>query len=135
MAALTSGARSCWVQWPQPGSMIAGRSLGTIADCFAMNLGIGGGDKIALARHVERRNGHRRSGKGSQQLPAAIDVAPPGEGTAEPAPREFRDVNIDVGLRDPGGKDAGSVKGAPFRGIIPAANPPPADGGLSPESE
>ena len=33
------------------------------------------------------------------------------------------------------GKDAGSVKGAPFRGTIPAANPPPADGGLSPESE
>ena len=60
-----------------------------------------GGDKIALAHHVERGNGHRCSGKGSQQLPAAIDVAPPGEGTAEPAPREFRDVNIDVGLRDP----------------------------------
>jgi len=36
-AALTSGARSCWVQWPQPGSMIAGRSLGTIADCMAIN--------------------------------------------------------------------------------------------------
>jgi hypothetical protein len=37
MAALTSGARSCSVQWPQPGSMIAGRSLGTIADCLVMN--------------------------------------------------------------------------------------------------
>jgi hypothetical protein len=37
MAALTSGARSCSVQWPQPGSMIAGRSLGTIADCSAMD--------------------------------------------------------------------------------------------------
>jgi maleylacetate reductase len=35
MAALTSGARCCSVQWPQPGSMIAGRSLGTIADCLA----------------------------------------------------------------------------------------------------
>src|ERR1700736_6784576 len=36
MAALTSGARSCWVQCPQPGSIIGGRSLGTSADCFAM---------------------------------------------------------------------------------------------------
>src|SRR6266567_3295028 len=52
----------------------------------------GGGDKIALAHHVERGNGHLCSSKGSKQLPAAIDVAPPGEGTAESAPREFRDV-------------------------------------------
>jgi len=37
MAALTCGARSCWVQWPQPGSIIAGRSLGTSADCFAIS--------------------------------------------------------------------------------------------------
>jgi hypothetical protein len=32
MAALTCSARSCSVQCPQPGSMIADRSLGTIAD-------------------------------------------------------------------------------------------------------
>ena len=38
MAALTSGARSCSVQWPQPASMIGGRSLGTSADYVAMNL-------------------------------------------------------------------------------------------------
>src|SRR5580692_8174304 len=37
IAALTSGARSCWVQCPQPGSMIGGRSFGTSADCFAMS--------------------------------------------------------------------------------------------------
>jgi hypothetical protein len=37
MAALTSGARSCWVQCPQPGSLIACRSFGTIADCFVIN--------------------------------------------------------------------------------------------------
>jgi hypothetical protein len=29
VAAFTSAARSCWVQWPQPGSMIAARSAGT----------------------------------------------------------------------------------------------------------
>src|SRR6516165_10111648 len=29
IAALTSSARSCWVQWPQPGSMIVPRSCGT----------------------------------------------------------------------------------------------------------
>ena len=29
MAALTSEARSCWVQWPQPGSMIVPRSWGS----------------------------------------------------------------------------------------------------------
>jgi hypothetical protein len=37
MAALTSGARSCSVQWPQPGSRIAGRSLGTIVNCPAID--------------------------------------------------------------------------------------------------
>src|SRR6202043_2238463 len=37
MAALPSGARSCSVQGPQPGSMIAGRSWGAIADCVAIN--------------------------------------------------------------------------------------------------
>lgn len=36
IAVLTSGARSCSVQWPQPGSRIAGRSLGTNAACLAM---------------------------------------------------------------------------------------------------
>jgi hypothetical protein len=70
-------------------------------------LGIGGGDKIPVARNVERRNGHRRSGKGSEQLPAAIDVAVPGEGTPEAAPREFHDIKIDVGLLTQAGKDAG----------------------------
>src|SRR5258708_39579031 len=64
-------------------------------------LGENGGDKIPIARHVQRGNGHRCSGKGSHQLPAAIDVAPPGEGTMESAPRVFLDVNINVGLRDP----------------------------------
>src|SRR6202022_3862051 len=64
-------------------------------------LGENGGDKIVVARHVKRGNGHRRSGEGSHQLPAAIDVAPPGEGTMESAPRVFLDVNIDIGLRDP----------------------------------
>jgi len=29
IAALTSGARSCWVQWPQPGRIIVRRSSGT----------------------------------------------------------------------------------------------------------
>src|ERR1700724_2961237 len=33
------------------------------------------------------------------------------------------------------GKDGGSAKRAPFRGTIPAENPPAADGGLSPERE
>src|SRR5271163_4775938 len=33
----------------------------------------GGGDEIALAHHVERGNGYLCAGKGSQQLPAAID--------------------------------------------------------------
>ena len=55
-----------------------------------------GGDKIVLARHVQRGNDHRRSGEGSHQLPAAIDVAPPGEGTMETAPRVFLDVNVDI---------------------------------------
>src|ERR1700730_17611395 len=59
-------------------------------------LGENGGDKIALARHVQRGNGHRRSGERSHQLPAAIDVAPPGEGTKESAPRVFLDVNVDI---------------------------------------
>src|SRR5882724_885234 len=36
IAALTSDARSCWVQCPQPASVIAGRSFGTSADCLAM---------------------------------------------------------------------------------------------------
>ena len=30
MAALTSGARSCSVQWPQPASMIAGHERGIV---------------------------------------------------------------------------------------------------------
>src|SRR6202023_3066351 len=64
-------------------------------------LGENGGDKIPVARHVQRGNGHRHSGEGSHQLPAAIDVAPPGEGTMESAPRVLLDVNIDFGLRDP----------------------------------
>ena len=29
IAALTSAGRSCWVQWPQPGSMMVARSCGT----------------------------------------------------------------------------------------------------------
>ena len=37
MAALTSGARSCSVQCPQPGSVIVGRTFGTRVDCWAMN--------------------------------------------------------------------------------------------------
>src|SRR3984885_8299500 len=65
-------------------------------------LGENGGDEIAVARHVKRRNDHRRASEGSQQLPAAIDVAPPGKRSMESTPREFRDVNIDVGLGDPG---------------------------------
>jgi hypothetical protein len=36
MAALTSGARSCSVQWPQPASTIGGRSSGTNAACLAI---------------------------------------------------------------------------------------------------
>jgi hypothetical protein len=59
-------------------------------------LGENGGDKIALARHVQRGNGHRRFGEGSHQLPAAIDVTPPGEGTMESAPHVFLDVNVDI---------------------------------------
>src|SRR5207302_9947672 len=55
-----------------------------------------------IAGDVERRNGYRGSGKGSQQFPAAIHVAVKAEGTTESGPREFRDINIDVGLRDPG---------------------------------
>jgi hypothetical protein len=35
MAALTSDARSCWVQWPQPGSRIVSCSLGTKLDKLA----------------------------------------------------------------------------------------------------
>jgi hypothetical protein len=30
IAALTSDARSCWIQWPQPGSMTLPRSCGTL---------------------------------------------------------------------------------------------------------
>ena len=53
----------------------------------------------------------------------------------ESAPREFRDINIDVDSVTQAGKDGGSVKEPPFRGSIPAADhPPPADGDLSPES-
>src|ERR1700691_902835 len=63
--------------------------------------GENGGDKIALARHVQRGSGHRSSGEGSHQLPAAIDVAPPGKGTMESAPLVFLDVNVDIRLRDP----------------------------------
>jgi hypothetical protein len=33
MAAFTSSRRSCWVQWPHPGRMIASCSLGT--NCFS----------------------------------------------------------------------------------------------------
>ena len=36
MAALTSDARSCWVQWPQPGSMNLPRSRGTSFAKLAM---------------------------------------------------------------------------------------------------
>src|SRR5882762_11027353 len=49
--------------------------LGNHCRLLGNKLGIDGGDKIPVAGHVERGNGHRRSGKGSQQLPAAIDVA------------------------------------------------------------
>jgi hypothetical protein len=83
MAALTSGARSCSVQCPQPGSIIVGRTLGTIADCSVMNWEKRAAAKIPVAGHVERRNGHLHSDKGSQQFPAAIDIAPPVQGAAE----------------------------------------------------
>ena len=62
--------------------------LGNHCRLHGNKLGIDGGDKIPVARDLERGNGHRRSGKGSQQLPAAIDVAVPAEGTAEPAPQK-----------------------------------------------
>ena len=97
-------------------------------------LGKSGGDKIAVTRHVERGNGHRRTSEGSQQFPAAIYIAPPGKGAMESALREFRHVNIDVRPVTQAGKDTGLAKRLPFRGIIPPANPPPSDGGLSPES-
>src|SRR5258708_16149682 len=44
-----------------------------------------------------------------------MDVAPPGEGTMESAPRVFLDVNIDVGLRDPSrqGRRVGHEGGLP----------------------
>ena len=98
-------------------------------------LGENGGDKIALARHVQRGNGHRRSGEGSHQLPAAIDVAPPRERTVESAPRVFPDVNVESDSVTQAGKDGGSIKKPPLRGIIPGGSPPmPADGGLSPDN-
>ena len=59
--------------------------LGNHCRLLDNKLGIGSDDKIPVARDVECWNGHCRSSKGSQQLPAAIDVAEPGEGTAEPA--------------------------------------------------
>ena len=37
IAVLTSPARSCWVQWPQPGSMIVPRSWGTKFDRLGMS--------------------------------------------------------------------------------------------------
>src|SRR5215831_1924031 len=56
---------------------------------------------VAVAHNVERRNGYSRPIKGGHEFPAAIDIAPPAQGAAEPAAGEFRDINIDVGLRDP----------------------------------
>src|SRR6516162_1119081 len=63
-----------------------------------------GDDDVAVARHEERWNGDRRPSKGGHQLPAAIDIVPPAQGAAEPAAGKFRDINIDIGLRDPSGQ-------------------------------
>ena len=101
------------------------------------------GDKhVAVAHNVERRNGYRRSIKGGHELPAAVDIAPPVQGAAESdAGDKETDIDVYVAeftfrpLRLRRRSGAGSVKRAPFRGTIPAANPPLADGGLSPESE
>src|SRR5215469_18218078 len=76
--------------------------LGNHCRLLGNELGKDSGCKIPVARHVERRNGHLRSDKRSQQLPAAIDIAPPAQGTAEPTAGELRDININVGIRDPG---------------------------------
>ena len=55
-----------------------------------------GDNQVAVARHVERGNGHHRAGKGSEQLPAPVDVAPPSERTVEAAPRKLLDINMMV---------------------------------------
>jgi len=74
--------------------------LGNHCRLLSNELGKDVGNKIPVARHVKRGNSHGRLTKGGHEFPVAIDIAPPAQGAAEPAPRELSDVNIDVGLCD-----------------------------------
>ena len=94
IAVLTSGARSCWVQWPADQAAYWSRA-GSQCRLLRDELGENGRDKIALARHVQRGNGHRRSGEGSHQLPAAINICHQARGPCQ-SPRVFLDVNVDI---------------------------------------
>jgi hypothetical protein len=76
-------------------------------------LGENGGDKIAVAHHVECGNGHRRSSEGSQQHPATIDFAPPGERTTESALYIFLDVNCHSACGNTGGRSSALIYSGP----------------------
>ena len=96
IAAFTSGARSCWVQWPQPGSMIVRAELWDELRQIRDELihAAEANDQIAVAGDVERGDGDAGPGERCQQLPVAIDVAVPVEPAAEPGARELARVEV-----------------------------------------
>jgi hypothetical protein len=71
MAALTSGARSCWVQCPQPGRMIEPRSWGTNSAIFANPFADTGEIQhdVVFAGYIERRHRNLRSSERSKKFP------------------------------------------------------------------
>jgi len=56
----------------------------------------------ALLFEVDAASPHSRSGEGCQELPVAIDVAVPVETAAKPSARELSNIEIHVGLAEPG---------------------------------
>ena len=103
-AALTSFGRSCWVQWPQPGSIWILRRPGTKVFRFASNWSVPGKDdhEVAIARDVERRHRHLQAGHRARDFPVAIDVAVVVERAAEAAAPKLLAVKVDVAFFQPG---------------------------------
>ena len=101
MAAFTSLARSCWVQWPQPSSMTWRLSCGTMSRSLASLDSGKRHHQVAVAGDVEGGHGNLRAGEGCEQLPVAVGVAIPVETAAEAGSGELGGVEIEIGRRQP----------------------------------
>ena len=103
-AVLTSFGRSCWVQWPQPGSIWILRKPGTkVLHVGKQLVRAGEADhEVTITRDVERRHRHLQSRHRAGDFPVAIDVAVVVERAAETAAFELLAVKVDIAFADPG---------------------------------